>query len=64
MANIRDNVADNELVDLITKIDGVRADLEKIDTADQTRHGLILAEDALHVVVRFLLRLRQERLGL
>jgi len=64
MANIRDIVADNALVDLITRLDHVRADLEKIDTADQARHGLILAEDALHVVTRFLLQLRAERLGL
>jgi hypothetical protein len=64
MANIRDIVADNELVDLITRIDGVRADLEKIDTADQARHGLALAEDALHVVTYFLVRLREQRLGL
>ena len=64
MRDIRAIVADNELVDLITRLDHVRADLEKIGTADQARHGLRLAEDALHVVVRFLIELREQRLGL
>src|SRR5262249_47792433 len=55
-------VADRAVADLIRQLDEVRALLETADAAD-TKHVLVLVDNALRAAADFLVQLREERLA-
>lgn len=63
MSDTHPILADRVLLDMIERLESTRATLEAT-SAPEAVHALILADNTLRSVVEYLVRLREERLGL